>query len=83
MNPRRGLCRRSAIRHSPQIATFSRRDATLLRQDATVSRQDATLLRRDATVLRTFASLAKVDLRRIACDFLTAGFRVGDGFGDV
>ena len=60
--------------------SFSRRDATFLRQYATVLRQDATLLRQDATVLRTFAPIAKVDLRRIASDFLTVRIRVGDIF---
>ena len=87
VNPNRELCRQPTIRHSPQVASFLRRDSTFLRQYATVLRHDATLLRRDATVLRTFAPLAKVDLRRIAFDFLTVRIRVSDarsatnGFG--
>ncbi len=60
-------CRRFA---PAQMATVSRRDATVLRHDATLSRHDGTLS-------RAFAHVAKVDLRRIACDFLTAGFREG------
>ena len=61
-----------------KVVSISCRDSTLLRRNATVSRRDATLLRHNATVSRTFATLAKVDLRRIAYDFLTTGVRVGE-----
>ena len=77
VNPCRGICRQPTIRHSPQLASFSRRNATFLRQYATVLRQDATLLRRDATVLRTFVTRRNSDLHQIACDFLTVRIRVG------
>ena len=77
VNPCRGLCRQPTIRHSPQLASFSRHNATFLRQYATVLRQYATLLRRDATVSRTFVTRRNSDLHQIACDFLTVRNRVG------
>ena len=40
MKPCRGLCRQPTIRHSPQIASFSRRDATVSRTFVTRRNSD-------------------------------------------
>ena len=69
---------RLSITHQPKRLVENRPNATENRPNATVLRPNATETRPNATVLRHFAHVAKVDLRRIALDFLTSRIRVGE-----
>ena len=66
-----------SIREPAQDATVSRPNATENRPNATILCHLGALLCHLETLLRHFAHDTKVDLRRIACDFLTSGNRVG------
>ena len=72
-----GLRRISFDWHSPQVPTENRPNATKNRPNATKNRPSATFLCHFATLLRHSVHIANSDLRQIACDFLTAGNRVG------
>ena len=76
-NPVIGLRQLPSIRHAPQVPSVSRPNATENRPNAPFLCHLETLLRHFATLLRPFVQDAKVDLRRIVCDFLTSGNRVG------
>ena len=71
------LMSRLSISHQPKRLVENRPNATENRPNATVLRPNATEMRPNATVLRHFAHIANSHLRRIACDFLTSGNRVG------
>ena len=62
---------RLSIPHQPKLLVENRPNATENRPNATILCHFATLLRHLATILCHSAHDAKVDLRRIAYDFLT------------
>ena len=68
---------RLSISHQPQLLVENRPNATENRPNATILCHFATILCHLATLLRHFVHDTKVDLRRIACDFLTIGNRMG------
>ena len=72
---------RVSITHQPKRLVKNRPNPTENRPTLTENRPDATFSCHFATLLRHFVHNAKVDLRRIACDFLTSRNRVGVGDG--
>ena len=76
-NRRCDLRRMVSLTHKPNLLVKNRPNATENRPTSTQNRPDATFLCHLATLLSHSVQLANSGLRQIACDFLTAGNRVG------